>query len=58
MSEFTVSGQFQTRDGMQAFSRSVDAPNENVARERTLSKFGAEHRLDRSQVEIEEVSAA
>jgi len=28
-----------------------------VAREHTFSKFGAEHRLSRNQVEIEEVSA-
>ena len=57
MTEFTVSGRFETREGTQSFTRSVDAPNENVARERTFSKFGAEHRLDRNQVEIQEVSA-
>jgi large subunit ribosomal protein LX len=57
MTEFTVSGRFETRDGTQTFTRSVDAPNEDVAREHTFSKFGAEHELSRNQVEIEEVSA-
>jgi large subunit ribosomal protein LX len=57
MSEYTVSGSFQTREGSQEFTRTIEAPNENVAREHTLSKFGAEHRLDRKQVEISEVSA-
>jgi large subunit ribosomal protein LX len=58
MSEYTVSGRFETRDGTQSFTRTVAAPNESVARERTYSRFGSEHRLDRNRVEIEEVSAA
>ncbi|MFC7135821.1 50S ribosomal protein L18Ae [Halobaculum litoreum] len=57
MSQFTVSGRFQARDGMQAFTRSVEAVNENVAREHVLSKFGAEHNLNRTQIEIGEVVA-
>ncbi|WP_277554596.1 50S ribosomal protein L18Ae [Halobaculum limi] len=57
MSQFTVSGQFKTRDGMQTFTRSIDAVNENVAREHIFSKFGAEHNLNRTQIEISEVVA-
>ncbi|UIO99982.1 50S ribosomal protein L18a [Halobaculum sp. CBA1158] len=57
MSQFTVSGEFQARDGLQTFTRSIDAVNENVAREHVLSQFGAEHNLNRSQIEIGEVVA-
>lgn len=57
MSQFTVSGTFKTRDGRQAFTRDVEADNENVAREHVFSKFGAEHNLKRVDVEIEEVTA-
>ena len=55
MSEFTVRGQFQARDGHQSFERTVEAPNENVARERTYAAFGSEHGLKRTQVELSEV---
>ncbi len=58
MSQFTVSGTFEAREGPQAFERRIDAENESVAREHTLSQFGAEHNLNRSQIEIEEVTAA
>ncbi|WP_435063328.1 50S ribosomal protein L18Ae [Halobaculum sp. EA56] len=57
MSQFTVSGEFRTRDGHQAFTRSIDAENENVAREHVLSQFGAEHNLNRTEIEIDEVVA-
>lgn len=55
MSEFTVRGRFQSRDGRQAFEKTVDAPNEDVARERVYAAFGAEHGLKRTQVDLEEV---
>jgi large subunit ribosomal protein LX len=58
MSQFTVSGTFEAREGRQAFERSIDAENEAVAREHTLSQFGAEHNLKRTQIEITEVTAA
>ena len=57
MSQFTVSGEFQARDGYQPFTRSLEAVNENVAREHVLSQFGAEHNLKRRQIEISEVVA-
>ena len=57
MSQFTVSGEFQTRDGPREFSREIEAVNENVAREHVLSRFGAEHGLKRTQVTLNEVTA-
>ncbi|WP_435123969.1 50S ribosomal protein L18Ae [Halobaculum sp. D14] len=57
MSQFTVSGEFQTRDGQRPFTRTVEAENEDVAREHTFSRFGAEHNLKRTEITIEEVSA-
>lgn len=56
MSEFTVSGRFQTRGGYQQFKRTVSAENETVAIEHTYADFGSEHGLKRTQVDIEGVS--
>ena len=57
MSEFTVRGKFQARDGWQEFETDIDADNENVAEERTYANFGGRHGLKRTQVEVEEVVA-
>jgi len=56
MSEFTVTGTFESRDGPQEFEKEIEAPNENVARDRTFASFGSEHGLKRTQVEISEVA--
>lgn len=56
MSEFTVSGRFQSRGGWQQFSRNVTAENESVAVEHTYADFGSKHGLKRTQVDIEGVS--
>jgi large subunit ribosomal protein LX len=58
MSTFTVSGRFQSRDGSQEFTKTVEAPNENVAREHVVSQLGSQHNLKRTQIELSEVSAA
>jgi large subunit ribosomal protein LX len=58
MSEFRVTGRFRTRDGWQPFEKRLEAPNEDVAREYTLSEFGSKHNLKRTQVDVEEVTAA
>jgi large subunit ribosomal protein LX len=58
MSQFTVSGRFRSRDGWKSFTKQVEANNENVASEHVLSRFGSEHGLKRSHVEISEVTAA
>ena len=57
MDEYTVTGQWQARDGWQSFEKALEAENENVAVERTYAEFGSRHGLKRAQVEIEEVSA-
>jgi len=57
MDEYTVTGQWQARDGWQSFEKALEAENENVAVERTYAEFGSRHGLKRTQVEIEEVSA-
>ncbi|WP_136688526.1 50S ribosomal protein L18Ae [Halorhabdus amylolytica] len=57
MSEFTVSGRFQARDGWQSFEKQIEAENENVAEEHILSEFGSRHGLKRTQIEVEGVDA-
>jgi len=57
MTEFTVSGRWQSRDGWETFEKTLEAPNEDVAREHTFAEFGSKHGLKRTQVEIEEVGA-
>ena len=57
MSEFTVRGEWQARDGWQSFEKQIDADNEDVARERTYAEFGSKHGLKRTQVTIEGVDA-
>ncbi|MFB6080931.1 MAG: 50S ribosomal protein L18Ae [Haloferacaceae archaeon] len=60
MSQFAVSGRYQTRDGYQEFTKTVTAPNDEVARDRVYALLGSEHGLKRIQVELggtEEVGA-
>jgi large subunit ribosomal protein LX len=57
MSEYSVTGRWQARDGWQSFEKTVDAENEDVAREHVLAEFGSKHGLKRTQVEIEGVDA-
>ena len=56
MTEYTVTGDWKTAEGWQTFEKSIDAENENVAREHTYAEFGSKHGLKRTQVEISEVS--
>ena len=58
MSEFTVRGKFQARGGWSEFTKTVEAPNESVARDHVFSQIGSEHGLNRTQIELEEVTAA
>lgn len=58
MSQFTVRGTFQAREGSRPFETTVEAPNEDVAREHTFATFGSKHNLKRTQMEITEVEAA
>ncbi|MFB6302672.1 MAG: 50S ribosomal protein L18Ae [Haloferacaceae archaeon] len=58
MSQFAVSGRYQTRSGYQTFTKTVTAPNAEVARERVYSRLGSEHGLKRAQVELADVEEA
>jgi len=58
MSIYTVSGQFQSRGGFQAFTKEIEAENEALARERIYTTVGSQHNRKRTQIEIEEVTAA
>jgi len=58
MSTYTVSGQFQSRGGFQPFTKEIEAENESLARERIYTTVGSQHNRKRTQIEIEEVTAA
>jgi large subunit ribosomal protein LX len=58
MSTYTVSGRFHSRDGFQPFIKNVDAASESLARERIYTLVGSQHSRKRTQIEIDEVSAA
>lgn len=53
MNQFAVSGRYRTRDGHQGFTKTVSAPNPEVAYDRVYSRLGSNHGLKRTQVEIE-----
>jgi large subunit ribosomal protein LX len=57
MKEYTVSGKWKARDGWQTFEKTLEAENDDVAAEYVYSEFGSKHGLQRTQVEIGEVSA-
>ncbi|WP_049929072.1 50S ribosomal protein L18Ae [Halopiger goleimassiliensis] len=56
MSQFTVTGRFKTRDGFAEFEKTIDAENEDVAREHAYAQLGSQHGLKRTQIELEEVT--
>ncbi len=56
MSEFTVSGQYRNRDGYAPFETTIEAENENVAREYALSQLGSRHGVKRTEIDLEEVA--
>ena len=57
MDKYTVTGKWKARDGWQTFEKTVEAENDDVAVEYVYSDFGSKHGLQRTQVEIQEVSA-
>lgn len=57
MTQYTVRGQFQSRDGWKPFETVVDAQNENVATEHCYATLGSRHGLKRIRIDIEEVAA-
>jgi large subunit ribosomal protein LX len=58
MSEFIVSGRFEARGGHQQFEKTIEAPNEDVATERTYALIGSHHGLKRTQVHVDGVMGA
>jgi len=57
MSEYTIRGRFQARGGWSTFEKRAEAPNDDVAVERVYAELGSEHRLKRTQIDVEEVEA-
>ena len=57
MSEFTVRGRFPARYGEQAFEKTIEAPNSDVAVEHVYANFGSQHGLKRTQIDIDGVDA-
>lgn len=57
MSQFTVSGRFKDRSGYTEFQTSIEAENEDVAREHVFSQLGSRHGVKRTLIDLEEVEA-
>lgn len=55
MTDFTVRGSFESRDGRQGFETTIAAPNEDVARDRAFAEFGSRHGLERAQIDVDDV---
>ncbi|WP_096390722.1 50S ribosomal protein L18Ae [Halopenitus persicus] len=58
MSHFTVSGRFRTRHGHQEFTKTVEAPNEDVARDRLYTLIGSQHGVKRTKIQLDGIEAA
>jgi large subunit ribosomal protein LX len=58
MDQYVVSGRFQSRDGLQPFRKTVEAPNEAVARDRVYSQLGSQHALKRAQIHLDDVEVS
>ncbi|MFC6615225.1 50S ribosomal protein L18Ae [Halopenitus salinus] len=58
MSHFTASGRFKTRHGFQEFTKTIEAPNEDVAREHVFSQVGSQHGVKRAEMELDELTEA
>lgn len=55
MTMFTVSGKVTLGREERKFSKKVDAPSENAAKERTYALFGSVNGVRRNRVAIEKV---
>jgi large subunit ribosomal protein LX len=53
--EFTVNGTITLGKEQRSFSKTVDAPSENAARERIYAHFGSVNGVKRVMVKIEKV---
>lgn len=55
MSRFGVTGRYKSRTGWNDFTTTIDAPNEDVARERTFATLGSRHGLKRAHIDIDAI---
>ena len=51
-------GRVRSGEGCRQVGTRVEAPNENVARERVYANIGSQHGLKRTQIEVDDVAAA
>ncbi|MCX6694246.1 MAG: 50S ribosomal protein L18Ae [Methanomicrobiales archaeon] len=49
---FKVTGSFKIGDKWKPYTKTIEAPNEEQARERTYNLFGSKHRLPRRSITI------
>ncbi len=54
---YEVKGTFKVgEDEWRPYTKQIDAPNENQARERTLAVIGSKHRLKRRYITIDTIT--
>ncbi len=53
--EFVISGKVRLGRSERVFTKKVDAPSENMAREKVLSLFGSNNGVKRKNILIEKV---
>ncbi|HJJ55712.1 MAG TPA: 50S ribosomal protein L18Ae [Methanocorpusculum sp.] len=57
MPKFEVKGKFKNDGMMKSYTKIIDAPNENVAKEFTIATFGSKHRLGRKYITVDTVKS-
>ncbi|MCX6778318.1 MAG: 50S ribosomal protein L18Ae [Candidatus Micrarchaeota archaeon] len=55
---FVVSGEMEMKEERRKFKKSVEAPNEKFAVEKTYALIGGNHRLKRNKIKIDKVEKA
>ena len=55
---FEVKGTFLMGEDVKPFTKTVSAPNENQARERTFAVIGSKHNLKRRYITVDSVAPA
>ena len=55
MKNFEIKGTFRENKAVKKFSKTINALNENTAREKTLSIMGAKHNVKRIHIKIESI---
>jgi large subunit ribosomal protein LX len=55
MKNFEIKGTFRENKEGKKFSKTINALNENTAREKTLSIMGSKHKVKRIHIKIESI---